>query len=110
METEHSEVFDMDETTKMKWYKIVFALKKEFGKKPDLNGLLFLIGMRELGQTREFTKDENGETIKCKITFDYDTPQASPNTVRKLENKKRRSTEECGALTPENKRLKKNVE
>jgi hypothetical protein len=58
METEHSEVFDMDETTKMKWYKIVFALKKDFGKKPDLNGLLFLIGMREFGQTREFSKDE----------------------------------------------------
>jgi hypothetical protein len=58
MEMEHSEVYDMDETTKMKWYKIVFALKKDFGKKPDLNGLLFLIGMRELGQTREFSKDE----------------------------------------------------
>jgi hypothetical protein len=53
-----TDVFEMDETTKMKWYKIVFSLKKEFGKKPDLNGLLFLIGMRELGTTREFSKDE----------------------------------------------------
>lgn len=39
---------------------------------------------------------------ECKITFDGDTPKASPNTVRKLE-KKRRSPE---VLTPENKRLK----
>ncbi|AMS27920.1 hypothetical protein AEM51_13770 [Bacteroidetes bacterium UKL13-3] len=53
-----TDVFEMDETTKMKWYKIVFALKKDFGKKPDMNGFLFLIGMRELGQTREFSKDE----------------------------------------------------
>jgi len=53
-----TDTFEMDETTKMKWYKIVFALKKDFGKKPDMNGLLFLIGMRELGKTREFTKDE----------------------------------------------------
>jgi hypothetical protein len=58
MSTEEIGLFDMDETTKMKWYKIVFALKKDFGKKPDLNGLLFLIGMRELGQVREFSKDE----------------------------------------------------
>lgn len=51
-------IYDMDETTKMKWYKIVFALKRDFGKKPDMNGLLFIIGVRELGKTREFTKDE----------------------------------------------------
>lgn len=53
-----TDTFEMDEATKMKWYKIVFALKKDFGKKPDMNGLLFLIGMRELGTTREFSKDE----------------------------------------------------
>lgn len=53
-----TDVYDMDETTKMKWYKIVFGLKKDFGKKPDLNGILFLIGVREIGKTKEFTKDE----------------------------------------------------
>jgi len=52
------DVFEMDETTKMKWYKIVFAMKKDFGKKPDMNGLLFLIGVREIGKTKEFSKDE----------------------------------------------------
>ncbi len=49
---------DMDESTKMKWYKIVFGLKKQFGKKPDMNALLFLIGMNEVGQVREYAKDE----------------------------------------------------
>lgn len=48
----------LDEETKLKWYKIVFQLKKDFGKKPDLNGFLFLIGMREVGSTRTFSKEE----------------------------------------------------
>lgn len=51
-------LFELDEDTRLKWYKIVFGLKKQFEKKPDINGLLFLIGMRELGQNRNFTKDE----------------------------------------------------
>lgn len=53
-----TDVFEMDEATKLKWYKIVFALKRDFGKKPDMNGFLFLIGMRELGTSRELNKDE----------------------------------------------------
>lgn len=58
MDTDSLNVYEMDETTKMKWYKIVFAIKKDFGKKPDMNGLLFLIGMRELGISKELSKDE----------------------------------------------------
>jgi hypothetical protein len=50
--------FDLDEATKMKWYKIVFQLKKQFGKKPDMNGLLFLIGMREMGTSSVLGKDD----------------------------------------------------
>jgi hypothetical protein len=48
------QAFLLDDATKSKWYRIVFDLKKQFGKKPDMNGILFLIGMRELGQLREF--------------------------------------------------------
>lgn len=48
----------LDETTKLNWYKVIFGLKKQFGKKPDMNGILYLIGIRELGQNREFTKEE----------------------------------------------------
>ncbi len=46
------------------WYK------KQFGKKPDMNGILFLIGMRELGQLREFAKDEKMDLMHiatCKL-------------------------------------------
>jgi hypothetical protein len=65
---------ELDEITKLKWYKIVFSLKKQFGKKPDMNGILFLIGMRELGQNREFTKEEKMDLFHiatCKL-LSYD--------------------------------------
>lgn len=66
--------FELDEETKMKWYKIVFQLKRQFGKKPDMNGLLFLIGMREIGATRVFNKDEKMDLFHvatCKL-LSYD--------------------------------------
>ncbi len=61
---------EFDELTKLKWYKIVFGLKTQFGKKPDMNGILFLIGIRELGQNREFTKAEKMDLFHiatCKL-------------------------------------------
>jgi len=44
---------------KEKWQKILQDLEVRFGKKPDLNAVLMLIGMRELGQVREkWSKEE----------------------------------------------------
>ncbi len=45
---------------KSKWLQIVEFIEKNFEKKPDLNAVLFLIGIRELGQINEkpFTKEE----------------------------------------------------
>ncbi len=66
--------FELDEHTKLQWYKIVFATKKMFGIKPDMNALLFLIGMRELGITREFSKEEKLDLMHiatCKL-MSYD--------------------------------------
>ncbi len=65
---------ELDEATKLKWYKIVFQLKKQFGKKPDMNGILFLIGMQEMGTTRVFTKEEKMDLFHiatCKL-LSYD--------------------------------------
>jgi hypothetical protein len=61
---------ELDEHTRLQWYKIVFAMKRMFGKKPDMNALLFLIGMRELGITREFSKEEKMDLMHiatCKL-------------------------------------------
>lgn len=65
-----NKIYELDEESKMKWYKIIFGLKKQFDKKPDMNGLLFLIGMRELGQNRTFSKDEKMDLMHiatCKL-------------------------------------------
>lgn len=62
--------YTMDDSTKAKWYRIVFELKKSFGKKPDMNGILFLVGMRELGEVREFAKQEKMDLMHiatCKL-------------------------------------------
>ena len=81
--------FELDETTKMKWYKVVFQIKKQFGKKPDMNGLLFLIGMRELGTSRNLGKEEKMDLFHvatCKLLsyegyykYDYTDPEGWPH-------------------------------
>lgn len=60
----------IDQVTKEKYILITFTLKKQFGKKPDLNGIIFLIGMQELGQVREFSKAEKIDLMHiatCKL-------------------------------------------
>jgi len=65
-----TDIIFIDDVTKAKWYRIVFELKKQFGKKPDLNGMLFIIGMQELGKTKNFSKQEKTELMHiatCKL-------------------------------------------
>ncbi len=60
----------LDDATKSKWYQVVFSLKKQFGKKPNMDAIIFLIGVRELGQFREFAKDEKMDLMHvatCKL-------------------------------------------
>ncbi len=46
---------------KDKWDQLTTQLQEQFGKKPDLNAILFLIGMRELGVLRKkFTQGTKG--------------------------------------------------
>lgn len=66
--------FVLAEHTKLQWYKIIFSLKKLFDKKPDMNAIIFLIGVRELGVTREFSKEEKTDLMHiatCKL-LSYD--------------------------------------
>ena len=49
-----------------KWLRVRSHLKKEFGRKalPDLQEVLFLIGLQELGRLQEkFTKEEKQDLI-----------------------------------------------
>jgi hypothetical protein len=54
------------------WLDIIAFIEKRFGKRPDLDALLFIIGMRELGHLKEsnFKKDDKVSLMHiatCKI-------------------------------------------
>ena len=49
----------MDLAFEKRWRELLKAMELRFGQPVDLNGLIFLIGVQELGQhAREFKKDE----------------------------------------------------
>ena len=40
----------VEEDLQVRWLKLRIKLKEHFGIKPDMNGVLLLIGVQELGQ------------------------------------------------------------
>ncbi len=54
-----------------RWVNLRASLMKQFGKKPDLNAILFLIGIQELGKgISNFTKEEKQDLMHiatCKV-------------------------------------------
>lgn len=49
---------------KEEWNDLIDRLTDQFGMEPDLQGVLFLIGVQELGQgSRKFTKDEKQDLM-----------------------------------------------
>lgn len=49
----------MDDAFEEEWKQVVSKIEKQFGEEIDLSGILFLIGIQELGQGyRIFSKDE----------------------------------------------------
>lgn len=58
----------MTETTviydETRWEKLRESLAGQFGRKPDVSGIVFLIGHRELGQLRsKFSKNDKQDLI-----------------------------------------------
>ena len=54
-----------------KWGKVESYIQQKFNKKPDINAVLFLIGIRELGLLKtKFNKEEKTELLHialCKV-------------------------------------------
>ena len=49
----------MDEAFEAEWNTVVSRIETQFGEDIDLQGILFLVGVQELGQgNRTFSKDE----------------------------------------------------
>jgi len=62
----------LENDIRLKWNDILQRLEEQFGQKPDLNAVLFLIGIRELGQLPEkkFSKEEKVNLMHiavCKV-------------------------------------------
>ena len=65
-------MYKKDLSSEVAWQKLLDHLETTVGKRPgDLNGVLFLIGVQELGQgVRNFTKEEKQDLMHiaiCKI-------------------------------------------
>jgi len=51
-----------------RWWKLEAKLTDRFGKKPDMEAILFLIGIQEFGQLREkFTKEQKQDLMHIAV-------------------------------------------
>lgn len=58
----------MDKAFEAEWNNVVSRIEQQFGEDIDLQGILFLVGVQELGQGfRKFNKDEKLNVIHIAI-------------------------------------------
>ena len=51
-----------------RWWNLEAKLVERFGKKPDLESILFLIGIQELGGTKDkFTKEQKQDLMHIAV-------------------------------------------
>jgi hypothetical protein len=78
------------EDLQIRWLKLRIQIKQHFGIKPDMNGVLMLIGVQELGQgPQSFSKEQKQDLMHiavCKIlsqsgyyTYEGDDEQGWPH-------------------------------
>jgi hypothetical protein len=70
-----NEGLNLNDELRERWKKVIGFFEDNFHKKPDLNAMLFLIGIRELGELpdKKFSKDEKiflMHIANCKL-FSY---------------------------------------
>ncbi len=52
----------------VRWLKLRIKLKERFGIKPDMDGILFLIGIQELGSGKQdFSKEEKQDLMHIAV-------------------------------------------
>ncbi|HXP52843.1 MAG TPA: hypothetical protein VN922_23045 [Bacteroidia bacterium] len=58
----------MQEDLQVRWLKLRIRLKDKFGIKPEMNGILLLIGVQELGRgAMKFTKEEKQDLMHIAV-------------------------------------------
>ena len=57
-----------EEDLQVRWLKLRIKLKEKFGIKPDMNGVLLLIGIQELGQgPQAYSKEQKQDLMHIAI-------------------------------------------
>jgi hypothetical protein len=66
LNNDNKEYTDSDFT--LRWYKVRNRVRDEFGQRPDINAMLFLIGMNEVGIVKEtWEKEEKQDLIHVAV-------------------------------------------
>lgn len=56
------------EDLQIRWLKLRIKLKEKFGIKPDMDGILFLIGVQELGTAKQvYTKEQKQDLMHIAV-------------------------------------------
>ena len=56
------------EDLQIRWLKLRINLKQKFGIKPDMDGVLFLIGVQELGTAKQvYTKEQKQDLMHIAV-------------------------------------------
>jgi hypothetical protein len=58
----------MNDDLQVRWWNLEARLVERFGKKPDMEAILFLIGIQEFGQLKEkFTKEQKQDLMHIAV-------------------------------------------
>ena len=61
-------VMQLQDDLQVRWWKLEEKLMERFGKKPDIETILFLIGVQELGDVKEkFSKEQKQDLMHIAV-------------------------------------------
>lgn len=61
-------VMYMNDDLQQRWWNLEAKLAERFGKKPDMEAILFLIGIQEFGEIRDkFTKEQKQDLMHVAV-------------------------------------------
>jgi hypothetical protein len=64
----NEEKSEEEKSRAMRWYQVRNRVKEQFGERPDINALLFIIGMNEVGIVKEkWEKEEKQDLMHVAI-------------------------------------------
>lgn len=59
---------EVKDDLQVRWWQLESVLLERFGKKPDMEAILFLIGIQEFGQVRnKFTKEQKQDLMHIAV-------------------------------------------